>query len=253
LQPFAPKSFVLLNIRQRDPDLPFPKAMKPDSLAVCRPTSQTTLLNVSQEKDILCNQAVDNLTVDDLSGSPRMAYFVVSSRSPFRIVSVSSGFTELIDFCEDELLGRSLAILRGPETDTPTLHGAIKAVETNPQTNVQVTLYGRTGDSRRLTASFTAALDCDGQAIGCNITVRPQDGEPAATPTTPLDPHLSSDCAPGTRLQLRGAGLDSAGERRRRHNLYVGLLLESEAGASAQTPAARLQEEAVLCQLLATA
>jgi hypothetical protein len=199
----------------------------------------------------LFNQTVD--IVDDPTSND-LAHFVVSSRSPYRIVSVSSYFTELIDFSEDELLGRSLAILRGPETDTPTLHSAIKAVETNPQTGVQVTLYGRTGDCRQFTASFSAALDCDGHAIGCNISVLPQDGKPAAaTSTTPPHPHQLDDCASGTHIQLRGVGgHDGAGERRRRHNLYVGLLLESEARTSGQTAAARLEEEAVLCQLLAT-
>jgi hypothetical protein len=87
-------------------------------------------------------------------------------------------------------------------------------------------------------------MDCDGHAIGCEISVHPHDGVLSATPSTP---------PPAPHLELHGAGLDCAGDRRRRHNLYVGLLLESEAGAGGQTAAARLQDEALLCQLLAMA
>ncbi len=170
-----------------------------------------------------------------------MAHCVVSARSPFRIISVSPDFATLVGFGELELLGRSFAILRGPETDTPVFHAAIKAVDTNPQKDVHITLYGRAGDRLQCSASFTAVLDFDGHAIGCEISVRRiQD----LLSTMPQDSPIRT-----------GGATSGPCLGRRRHNLYVGLLLESEAKlaakANAQMAAARLEEEALLCQLLA--
>jgi hypothetical protein len=177
----------------------------------------------------------------------RMAHCVVSSRSPYRIISVSSDFTALVDLREPELLGRSFAILYGPETDTRLVHGAMKALDTDPQNDVHLTLYTRTGDRRQCAASFAAALDCDGHAIGCQISLRPSVDPPETTPPAPPPTRL---LGPDSIIRFRGPGLD-----RRRHNLYVGLLLESEAKhaaeADARAAAMRHAEEALLCQLLA--
>jgi hypothetical protein len=49
-------------------------------------------------------------------------------------------------------------------------------------------------------------------------------------------------------IQQCGPGIN-----RRRHNLYMGLLLESVARVNTQSAAMRLEEEALLCQLFATA
>ena len=175
--------------------------------------------------------------------SPIMARCLVSSRTPHRIIAVTPAFSSLVDFTEQELLGRSFAILRGPETDTPLLNAAIKAADTNPQSDVTVTLYGRAGDSHQCSASFAVALDRDGCAIGCEISVRPPDNTEAPTAPPP--------CA--FRRCERSASAHAPLRGRRSYNLHVGLLLESESQWSAPTAAARLEEEALLCQLLAEA
>ncbi len=192
------------------------------------------------------------MTADVQKDFPRTASCVVSSRSPYRIISVSSDFTTFVDFSELELLGRSFAVLCGPETDIPIVHGAIKTVDTNPQKDVHVTLYGRTGDRRHCAASFAAALECNSYSIGCEVSVLRLDDPPATMPTAPpAPPTRFCQRSKDARSQLRNPGLD-----RRRHNLYVGLLLESEAKLAAKSnvlrAATRLEEEALLCQLLAT-
>ena len=136
-------------------------------------------------------------------------------------------------------------MLRGPETDTRKLHAAIKTIDTDARSDVRIKLYRRAGDILRCTVSFATALDCDGTAIGCEMTVLALEGEdssPMAEPNIPTrrcERTSIQNCTPGTN--------------RRRYNLYVGLLLESEARASTRSAAMRLEEEALLCQLFATA
>ena len=192
----------------------------------------------------------DDATLHHGENQNKGAYCVVSSRSPYRIVSLSSEFASLLQFSEHELLGRSLAILYGPQTDALILRNAIKAIDTNPQGNVDVRLYRRNGDSRRCIASFAAALDCDGEAIGCAITVRAQEEGQEAMPLVPdITLTRQSNCPSSPCIHLPEQRVH--GMNRLRHNLYVGLLLESEASGITPTVAARLQEDALLCQLLA--
>jgi hypothetical protein len=164
----------------------------------------------------------------------------VSSRYPHRIITASPDFSKLVDFSEHDLLGRTLAILGGPETDTPLISASIKAACIDPRSNVQITLYERAGDILQCTATFAAALDRDGCAIGCEISIRHLENAhvPPAPPAVCAD--SSSKCTSVTSI-------------RRRNNLYVGLLLDSESKASKPTAVARLEEDALLCRLLAEA
>jgi hypothetical protein len=184
-------------------------------------------------------------TGEDEIALPTLARCLVSSRSPHRIITVSPDFSKLVDFSEYELVGRTFAILRGPETNTPLISASIKAACIDLQSNVQITLYGRAGDILQRTATFAAALDRDGCAIGCEISIRHLENAHAAMPPAPpaVCADSSGKCTSGTSIRTR----------RRRNNLYVGLLLDSESEASKPTAAARLEEDALLCRLLAEA
>ena len=119
---------------------------------------------------------------------------------------------------------------------------AIKAAYTHPQKDILVTRYGETEEDRRCTATFAAVQDRDGYAIGCETSAHAL-GE-CETTTLPSS-------APVRRCERASCAPAGPGTDRRRHNLYVGQLLESEAKASTRTAAARLEEEALLSQLLA--
>ena len=136
-------------------------------------------------------------------------------------------------------------MLCGPETDTRILYGAIKTNDTDARNEVHIKLYNRARDIIQYTVSFDAALDFDGTAIGCEMTVlalNENDTCPMAAPNIPTRSceHTSiQHCSPGMN--------------RRRYNLYVGLLIESEARVKTQSAAMRLEEDTLLSQLFAMA
>ncbi len=235
-----------------------PLSLNPDQMLIVYRDPDLIAFDVMRERTEIfqgggvCRHRQDwnNRIADEPTASLSTAICVVSTRSPYRIISVSSEFSALVNFSEHELLGRSFAILRGPETDAPIMHSAIKAADANPQHDVCVTLYGSTGDSRAYAASFAPALDCEGHAIGCRISILPLEEAPA--PSAP--PARRCDAAPSPGVRLRG----STTANRQRYNRDVGMLLDSEARRAAAraaepTAAARLEEEALLGRLLAEA
>ena len=164
---------------------------------------------------------------------------VASSHNPPRIVSVSCGVAELLGYAVDQLLGRSLVILQGPESDAPAIIAALKAAAWLQTSEISLKLYDRSGTGRRYETAFSAELDSDSQFIGCRISLRP-DGDKSAGPSTATHNHCS-----GPPCLLAS--------RRSAHNRYVGLLLQAEADGPAPSPALRLEEEELLGRLLAAA
>ena len=179
------------------------------------------------------------------------AFCIVSPRCPHRMVSISAEFAALVHFSEHELLGRGFATLHGPETDSLAIYASIKGTNNEPQNTLDITLYGRDGDRHQCTASFAAELDSDGNTIGCEISVRSLHRDDAASAVaaplaSPAPPNRRCKGHPGPCAQHLAPGIN-----RRRYNLYVGLLLEQEAGSNTQTAATCLMEEALLGQLIA--
>jgi hypothetical protein len=166
---------------------------------------------------------------------------IVSASNQPRIVSVTSDLADLLGYTIEQLLGRSLTILHGPESDAPAVCAAIKAATFMQNTELIATFYDYSGTVHRYLMSLSPELDGDAHSIGCQIFFHPKPDH--------ADAHRSE----GATAASHDSTSSSSSSRRSQHNRYVGLILQHEALAPAPSPALRREEEVLLCQLLAAA
>jgi hypothetical protein len=166
---------------------------------------------------------------------------IVSTTNQPRIVSVTCDLADLLGYTVEQLLGRSLTILHGPESDAPAVCAAIKAATYMQNTELTATFYDRSGTVHRYLTSLSPELDGDAHSIGCQIFLHPKPDQ--------ADAHRSE----GATAALHGSSSFSSSSRRSQHNRYVGLILQHEALSPAPSPALRREEDVLLCRLLAAA
>lgn len=169
-----------------------------------------------------------------LRDSDQKLRMIVSINYQPRILSITSDLADLLGYTVEQLLGRSLTILHGPESDALTFCAAIKASAFCQINEMAATLYDRSGVVHRCITSLRPELDTDGHSFGCRILIHPQADH--------ADVQISE-----------GAADSSPSSRRAAHNRYVGLILQTEAHAGAPSPALQREEDALLRGLLASA
>jgi hypothetical protein len=183
---------------------------------------------------------VDYSRTDTRDFDQKLRMIVSASNQP-RIVSVTSDLADLLGYTMEQLLGRSLTILHGPESDAPAVCAAIKAATFMQNTELIATFYDYSGTVHRYLMSLSPELDGDAHSIGCQIFFHPKPDH--------ADAHRSE----GATAASHDSTPSSSSSRRSQHNRYVGLILQHEALASAPSPALRREEDVLLCQLLAAA
>ena len=97
----------------------------------------------------------------------------ISSIQPFRIESVHGDITSHLGYSSEDLVGRSLAILRGVGSDAVALHGAIKSAVMSQRTKLPISFYDRDGSVRRYDADFCDESNSQGTGTGCRISLNP--------------------------------------------------------------------------------
>jgi hypothetical protein len=157
---------------------------------------------------------------------------VVALQHPHCFLSASDPFFERLGYTHQELIGRSLKLLSGPNTDTSALHAAIKrAVHLNFEC-IEATVYTRAGAAHHALVSCFPFIDSAGVLLGCTLelALAPRPPQPA-----PLAPRVGA----------------AAAARRRAHNYRTGLALHAEHCAPAG-PARAREDDAILARLLAS-
>ena len=153
-----------------------------------------------------------NLKMDHNSG----LVITISSIQPFRIESVHGDIASHLGYSSEELVGRSLAILRGLGSDAVALNGAIKSALMSKRTELPISFYDRDGNVRRYDAAVCEESDSCGTGTGCRISINPCADAGAETTLT-----MTSDCSffggtPDLNLSHGGdqpsaTGLDDSG------------------------------------------
>ena len=175
---------------------------------------------------------------------------LVSSVLPFRIVSVQPDLAADFGYSADELVGRSLSILRGPNSDTVGLSVAIKSTLLSKTTELPVIFYDRDGTLLRYHATLSAEPESDGTAKCCCISL---DAGIKRAQTSEDRSVESADVFSALRAREPPRRTARVGSCRGPHNRHVGELLHAEATGPSQSAASRRQEEAILNLLLAEA
>ena len=129
------------------------------------------------KKENLGNIRGTNLKMDHNSG----LVITISSIQPFRIESVHGDITSHLGYSSEELVGRSLAILRGVGSDAVALHGAIKSAVMSQRTKLPISFYDRDGCVRRYDADFCDESNSQGTGTGCRISLNPSAGASVET------------------------------------------------------------------------
>ena len=103
------------------------------------------------------------------SAQPRQpkAEIVVSLEVPHLVIRSNSGIRGLLDYNESEILGRSIKILLGPQTDSIVIHSSIKSSSFLKSTVAHVVLYGKMGQCRNVIVSCSPFHDEGGSLTGC--------------------------------------------------------------------------------------
>ena len=146
-----------------------------------------------------------------------------------------------LGFSADELIGRSLGVLRGPNSDAVALNGAIKSATLSNKTQLPIAFYDRDGNVHQFEAAMSAEFSSEGTAAGCCISLRSVDNATSAP--------SASDTANSAKVHPISRNI-RASSRRGPHNRHVGELLQAEATAGSPSPAAMRKEDAIFNLLL---
>eukprot|EP00291_Cryptomonas_curvata_P027499 CAMPEP_0172211582 /NCGR_PEP_ID=MMETSP1050-20130122/36485_1 /TAXON_ID=233186 /ORGANISM="Cryptomonas curvata, Strain CCAP979/52" /LENGTH=487 /DNA_ID=CAMNT_0012892055 /DNA_START=100 /DNA_END=1559 /DNA_ORIENTATION=+ len=95
------------------------------------------------------------------------AEIVVSLEAPHLVVRANEEIRGLLDYSEAEILGRSIKILLGPQTDSIVIHSSIKSASFSKSSIAHVVLYGKIGQCRNVIVSCSPFLDEGGGLSGC--------------------------------------------------------------------------------------
>jgi hypothetical protein len=99
---------------------------------------------------------------------------ILSLVKPHKILSISSDF---LGFGAEEMMGRSLNLLHGPNTDAKALTGAIKNAGLLSSTKISTTLYSRDGSELCINASCVPYFDEGGALAGCKLQLLPEEND----------------------------------------------------------------------------
>jgi hypothetical protein len=94
----------------------------------------------------------------------------VSLSKPHRIQSISANLASFLQYTPDQLSGRSISILEGPETNSMALRAAIKSSQHSVFSVLPVMLYSRNGTAVKMEVECrpNAFVDC-----WCRLRIRP--------------------------------------------------------------------------------
>ena len=97
-----------------------------------------------------------------------LASLVVTKDSPHRVLDCDRGFEVLLGYRPDEVVGRSIKFLFGPETDINKIRAAVKSASFREPYRMDVDIYGRSGNSQQVIVS---CLQCQDSSDRCRISV----------------------------------------------------------------------------------
>ena len=96
---------------------------------------------------------------------------VIGLEAPHRISRCDSGLFDLLNYTADEVVGRSLRFLCGPETNATRIRQALKDAGVLTPSDIHVKLYDREGQGRNMCASFSPFFEDSGNLAGCLVTL----------------------------------------------------------------------------------
>ena len=155
----------------------------------------------------------------------------VTAKAPHRIMHASDSIQQILQYCEDQIQGRSISTLYGPKTDPSLLTVAIKNMNADilhhTITIPAIILYDKHGVHHRFSVKCTPSMGRNDASLGC-FDLRFE---------SPLPPRILSIVCGGERED--GAARRS---RRSRDNFLTGL--ELHCAARKPNPRAASDEEA---------
>mmetsp|Transcript_39317 Transcript_39317/g.82322 ORF Transcript_39317/g.82322 Transcript_39317/m.82322 type:complete len:237 (-) Transcript_39317:26-736(-) len=119
---------------------------------------------------------------------------VVTADKPYRVLKCEQNLQEILDFNSSEIVGRTLTLIFGPETNVTEVHAAIKNASLSKTTSTHAKLYGRKGNSRPFRVTCCPCEKSQGEtAIGCYLQLQSenQDQSEETKATTPEQPNNS--------------------------------------------------------------
>lgn len=112
-----------------------------------------------------------------------MCQMVVSLEAPNPILAVETSNLQMLGYVPRLLVGQSIKILQGPETETHELGKAILDSSLgNKFSEFQSTLYEASGHPRKILLSFSPCSRPAGGVMCCLITLTNYEERPLATP-----------------------------------------------------------------------
>ena len=164
---------------------------------------------------------------------PSVLNLDVSLSKPYRIQSISADLAALLRFTPDQLSGRSLCVLQGPETDPTGLCSAIKAAHHLVSTVQSIVLYSRDGRALKLDVEFRPMMD-GLSTCGCRMRIRPAEAD---HPRGNIDAGAHSWAAPERRRNEKELRTRYKAEHRFRTGLEIQRTLNrSAAGCRRAAP-----------------
>eukprot|EP00291_Cryptomonas_curvata_P026313 CAMPEP_0172174104 /NCGR_PEP_ID=MMETSP1050-20130122/13461_1 /TAXON_ID=233186 /ORGANISM="Cryptomonas curvata, Strain CCAP979/52" /LENGTH=257 /DNA_ID=CAMNT_0012846007 /DNA_START=175 /DNA_END=945 /DNA_ORIENTATION=- len=103
-----------------------------------------------------------------LQGKARL---IVRLESPYQILATEFGLNELLGYTAEDVHGRPIQILQGPETDEIQLLSAIKQTALLRTTTLRTAFYERSGLGKLACVTFAPFHDNRKVLTGCMITV----------------------------------------------------------------------------------
>ncbi len=106
-----------------------------------------------------------------LKAAPSAFAIELSMSSPPKIMSISPELADTFGFQTAELCGRSMSVLQGPDTNSGSLRGALKAAADSKSTSLSIALYSRDGAAREIVVQFVPIVDTQGKVSGCTMQI----------------------------------------------------------------------------------
>ncbi len=100
---------------------------------------------------------------------------LVSLENPHRILMCNDGVLQLLTYSQEEVVGRSIRMLCGPESNAAIIWKALKDVSQNIQSQIHLMLYDRRGQYQSLCATFSPYLDSADEKYGCLLKLEHSD------------------------------------------------------------------------------
>ena len=126
------------------------------------------------------SEATGSLSVSSLSNdayrnsSPTQHTAVLSLSEPYKFQSISQNFCNLFDFAPEQLLGRSVKILQGPNTNAAAFGAAIKSALLQQRCTVPLTICRSDGSECEVEITCSAHSVEDGVLDGVSLTFSPR-------------------------------------------------------------------------------